>query len=150
MGCGVSNNDNMKECFIMARPTTRTEKEVYHIVKFHDSPICKRVNELINESNRKDFCKVIGVTERTVYHWRKGQSRPDIDRLGDIADYFGVTTDYLTGRIDEKTLAWLMTASIEPNTINRLVVAASKLNDQGLEKSLEYMSDLQGNSNYQG
>ncbi|MDR2729134.1 MAG: helix-turn-helix domain-containing protein [Chitinispirillales bacterium] len=84
----------------MPRPTTRVEKEILTTVKFHDSPICKRINQLLEKGDVKDFCERLGITDRTVYHWRKGQPRPDIDRLGDIADYFGVTTDYLTGRID--------------------------------------------------
>ena len=81
------------------RPKKRQE-ERFVTTKLHNSPICNRLNELINENNQKEFCKALDITERTVYHWKKGQSRPDIDKLADIANFFKVTTDYLTGRID--------------------------------------------------
>ena len=84
----------------MSRPKRRQEVQKYTTEKLHNSPVCNRLNELINENNQKEFCKALGITDRTVYHWKKGQSRPDIDKLADIANFFKVTTDYLTGRID--------------------------------------------------
>lgn len=81
------------------RPKTRQEKEVYQTVKYHNSAICQRLNELINEDNQKELCEKLGVTPRTVYHWKKGQARPDLDKLAALADYLGVTVDYLVGRI---------------------------------------------------
>ena len=80
------------------RPKKRQEIQKYTTTKKHNSPIINRLNGLITEKNRKDFCNALGITERTVYHWKNGQARPDIDRLADIANYFNVTTDYLTGR----------------------------------------------------
>jgi len=120
----------------MARPTKRVEKEILTTVKFHDSPICKRINALLEKGDTKDFCRKLGITERTMYHWRKGQSRPDIDRLGDIADYFGVTTDYLTGRIDNPSPNVEVAAICEYTGLSDK--AAGKLHEMTLNKAESY------------
>ena len=39
----------------------------------------------------------LNITSGTITGWKKGAS-PNADRLNAIADYFGVTTDYLLGR----------------------------------------------------
>ena len=107
---------NFLICFNQARgrPKKRQEREEHTTVKYHNSIICNRINDLINENNQKEFCKVIGVTERTLYHWKKGQSRPDIDKLKDIANFLGVTTDYLLGRNDIPAPSQEITAICEP------------------------------------
>ncbi|WP_379883062.1 helix-turn-helix domain-containing protein [Laceyella putida] len=38
-----------------------------------------------------------GVTKSTVSRWEKGSFEPDTEKLKEIADYFGVTVDYLLG-----------------------------------------------------
>jgi transcriptional regulator with XRE-family HTH domain len=84
------------------RPKKRVEVD-YAVLEHVQSPICNRICQLITKDNIDDFCKVIGVGKRAVQNWQKSKARPDIDRLGVIADYFGVTTDYLCGRVDESS-----------------------------------------------
>lgn len=45
--------------------------------------------------------KIIGVKRYSVYAYEKGKCYPDVPHLIALADYFGVTTDYLLGRTDE-------------------------------------------------
>lgn len=42
----------------------------------------------------------LGVPCRTYGSWERGEREPDFSTLGKIADFYGVSTDYLLGRID--------------------------------------------------
>lgn len=46
--------------------------------------------------------KETGVSQTTLSEWKKGRSAPKVDKLQKIADYFGVTLEYLTGTEDQK------------------------------------------------
>ena len=43
-----------------------------------------------------------GVPQSTLSGWKQGLSRPKYESMRKIADYFGVTVDYLTGKSEEK------------------------------------------------
>ena len=43
-----------------------------------------------------DIVKATGITKSTFSDWKTGKSAPQIDKLQKIADFFGVTVDYLT------------------------------------------------------
>ncbi len=55
--------------------------------------------------NRKDsdVAKATGITKSTFTDWKNGRSSPKQDKLQKIADYFGVTLEYLLGRDIAKT-----------------------------------------------
>lgn len=60
--------------------------------------------EILVES-RKDrhltqhqLAKILYVTDGTISNYENGIHFPDIEKLCEIADFFGVTTDYLLGR----------------------------------------------------
>ncbi len=44
--------------------------------------------------------KDIGISQASLADWRKGRSKPKIDKLKKLADYFGVSVYYLTGEVD--------------------------------------------------
>ena len=48
--------------------------------------------------SQKQLVDVIAVTTGTVSNYENNQHLPDIEKLIMLADYFGVTTDYLLGR----------------------------------------------------
>lgn len=48
------------------------------------------------------FAKKIGVAQSTVGGWEAGKREPNFEMVQKIADYFGVTADYLIGRTSEK------------------------------------------------
>lgn len=61
----------------------------------------------------KNLCKSRGISvsiledkldipRNTIYQWRK--NNPSLERLEVIADFFGVSLDYLTGRSDEQEI----------------------------------------------
>lgn len=51
---------------------------------------------------REDLSEKLGISIHTLAKYEQSQREPDICTLNEIADYFNVTTDYLTGRSDSK------------------------------------------------
>lgn len=47
------------------------------------------------------FSKATGIAQSTLSDWKRGKSRPRNDKLKKIADYFGVSVDYLLGRVEQ-------------------------------------------------
>ena len=45
--------------------------------------------------------KDTGITTATLSDWKNGKSQPKVDKLQKIADYFGVSMDYLCGKGEE-------------------------------------------------
>lgn len=45
--------------------------------------------------------KDTGISQASLADWRKGRSKPKIDKLQKLANYFGVSISYLTGESDE-------------------------------------------------
>ena len=65
----------------------------------------ERLWELRNEKKvtQQVMADYLGVKLRSYQCYEGGDRRPDYERLVALADYFGVTTDYLLGRSDERT-----------------------------------------------
>jgi len=68
--------------------------------KFSDS--VKMLRESQNLS-QEQFGKLIGLSKQTINDIEKGRSKTTLDRAAKIADYFGVSIDYLMGRTDSPT-----------------------------------------------
>lgn len=47
---------------------------------------------------QEEMADVLNIPKRTYGSWERSERQPDIEMLCKIADYFGVTTDYLLGR----------------------------------------------------
>ena len=47
--------------------------------------------------SQEELADVLFTTRQAVSKWERGESDPDIDRLKDLASYFGVSIDYLLG-----------------------------------------------------
>lgn len=58
--------------------------------------------ELIGKNglNQSTFCKNVGLSSGQLSDWKSGRSAPGNKSLLKIADYFGVTTDYLLNGTD--------------------------------------------------
>ena len=50
--------------------------------------------------SQRKLGETLGVCNQTVSFWETGSREPDLDSVVKIADYFGVSTDYLLGRRD--------------------------------------------------
>lgn len=63
-----------------------------------NTPLAQRLNILITDGNAlKDF---LGCSIQAVNQYKLGISRPSLENLCKIADFYGVSTDYLLGRTD--------------------------------------------------
>ena len=51
-----------------------------------------------------EFAKCLSVSKQAVSNWENNNIQPSIDMLLKIADYFGVSTDYLLGRSNDNSL----------------------------------------------
>lgn len=67
-----------------------------------------------------------GVTRQTISNWQLGESVPDIVKLTEIAKYFNVSTDYLLGISDTKSLDVTARAAVEYTGLSESAV--EKLN----------------------
>lgn len=63
----------------------------------------KRIKELREKEklSREALAEKIGITYWSLSKYETGKREPDIDTLQKIADFFMVTLDYLTGRVDD-------------------------------------------------
>lgn len=61
----------------------------------------KHVRRQLNMTQR-DVAKALNCRQATISAWETGKNEPDFATLVRIADFFGVTTDYLLGRTDEE------------------------------------------------
>ncbi|MDY3985929.1 helix-turn-helix domain-containing protein [Dysosmobacter sp.] len=64
----------------------------------------QRLKELRNSRRvyQKEMAEYLGITVRGYQCYEAGQNYPDVKGLIALADYFGVTTDYLLGRSDQR------------------------------------------------
>lgn len=65
----------------------------------------QRMKELRKEKKLKqtEIAGVFGISMRQYQNYEGAVNYPDVAGLIKIADYFGVTTDYLLGRSDSRT-----------------------------------------------
>ena len=54
--------------------------------------------------NQVEFAKILCVTKQCISNWENDNVVPSIDMLCKIADYFGVSTDYLLGRREKRAI----------------------------------------------
>ena len=60
---------------------------------------CDRIFHLMQERGVKasDIVKRTGIKQSTITEWKMGRASPGVNALVMLADYFGVTVDYLVG-----------------------------------------------------
>lgn len=56
----------------------------------------KKYVELRDSNGLTDYKVALdtGITKSTFTDWKKGRSKPKLEKLAKIAEYFGVTVDY--------------------------------------------------------
>lgn len=56
------------------------------------------------ELTQEELAKVLGISRATLASWEIGRREPDFETASKIADFFGVSVDYLLGRTDDPHL----------------------------------------------
>lgn len=59
---------------------------------------------MVQGLNQVEFAKILCVTKQCVSNWENDNVVPSIDMLCKIADFFGVSTDYLLGRSEKRVI----------------------------------------------
>ena len=76
--------------------------------------------------NQVELAEKLGISKQSVSNWENENIAPSIDMLVKIADFFGVSTDYLLGRdgIKEGGIESIDATGLTPAQINhvRLIV----------------------------
>lgn len=87
-----------------------------------------------------DVCKETGIVASTFSDWKKGKSTPKQDKLIKIADYFGVSLEYLmTGKETEIDFDYIYT---DGNSEFLVEVTKMAKNKDFVERMMKYMSLL--------
>ena len=53
---------------------------------------------------QKETAVAVGTNERNYQDWEYGKNKPGFESLIPLADFFGVSLDYLVGRIEDDTI----------------------------------------------
>lgn len=69
------------------------------MVEFH---IRLREARMKSKKTQKETAEILGMKLRSYQFYEQGVTEPSIKKLLLLADFFGVTTDYLLGRTDEE------------------------------------------------
>ena len=52
--------------------------------------------------SQRELGELLGISDRNIRFYESGEHRPDFEGLLLLADYFGVSLDYLVGRSDQR------------------------------------------------
>lgn len=85
------------------------------------------------------LAEIVGMSQATVASWENGTRKPDVETVSYLADYFGVTVDYLMGR-DEPTTAQPVPADPRREKVHRLL---DEMDEQALDGLIAMLDSLQ-------
>lgn len=82
----------------------KNDKETDKKYKYNtNAKTAERIAELIGDTPSGTVAKDLGLTRQTISNFVNGRYKPVGDNLEKLADYFGVSTDYILGRTDVKS-----------------------------------------------
>lgn len=119
-----------------------------------------RIFEIMKEKELTAYrvSKDTGISQASLADWRKGRSKPKIDKLQKLSEYFGVSISYLTGEsneiddtqqmqapngyyVDKETVEYAEMLRTRPGA--RLLFSAAKdISKDDLQKAVEYIEFL--------
>lgn len=96
---------------------------------------------------QEQLATIVGVERSSVGKWEgKGNIIPSPEILDKLANYFGVTIDYLLGRTEETQEHIQATGMPALDGYTQEIIELSdRLNDTGKKKTIAYMHDLSEN-----
>ena len=120
-----------------------------NVAEKQELPLAQRLNGLITDVNK--LKEALCVSAQAINQYKMGTSRPSLENLCKIADFYGVTTDYLLGRTGTKSINPTVQAAaqytgLSEATINSLRDAHNLVSQMGKNIWTGYRSyHLEGN-----
>lgn len=82
-----------------------------------------------------------GIAQRTIYKW--GKQSPSAERLQQVADYLGITVDYLLGREDRDVDIINQLEMLHKNPKLRVLLSSgAKLDGKGIDAVLAIIDQM--------
>ena len=82
----------------------KNDKETDKKYKYNENAkTAERITELIGDTPSGTVAQDLGLSRQTISNFVNGRFKPVGDNLEKLADYFGVSTDYILGRTDVKS-----------------------------------------------
>ncbi len=114
-------------------------------------PIFARVlNSLRRESglSQKKAAQELGISQALLSHYENGVREPKLEFVLKVCDYYGVSSDYMLGRTEQKHMQWDMALNCENAEDQRCINAAvlinailSEINDEQINSAVSrYLS----------
>lgn len=107
----------------------------------------ERISALLlqKKKKQKDLCDYLGISKNVFTDWKSGRNKSYTRHLPKIAEFFGVSVDYLLGE-EYNTSSGSDDFDCDINDIDQryidLLTQFSKLNDTGKQKAIDNISDL--------
>lgn len=104
-----------------------------------------------NNLTQRSLAEKINVTHGAIGNWEMGKRDPDISTLVKIADYFGVSIDYLVGHSSEPYAVSTPTPSDEYTNAEKRVIEAYRTLVPGMQdyilEMIEKLADVDTGEN---
>jgi len=101
-----------------------------------------RITELRKNKkiSQKELGELLGVAQNTVCNWENGRREPEYEMLLKLANFFGVSTDYLLGNSDsESSPCDISSDSAADSEKARLLEQFSRLSESEMQEALDYI-----------
>lgn len=109
-----------------------------------DITLHRIINELKNQKKRQsDLTDFIGVTDSTFGNWKKGLNQSYLKYLHAIADFLGVSVEYLKGETDKKEKP----LSENEERLKELYNLTADLTDSDIDVLKAFVAGLKANRN---
>lgn len=96
--------------------------------------------------SRKELAEKINYSKTIINYWENNEKMPNVQAIIALADFFNVTTDYLTGRELEDGRVIIQETEL-PNDENNLLTNYRKLSSDLKESAQEYLKSLNNINN---
>ena len=109
----------------------------------HREVFARRLNDLVFKRGiqKKDCAAAIGVTKSAFSQFTTKKAVPSFDTLIFLADYFGVSIDYLVGRSDDPRVSFISKEDVLllqlPDELLPVYQAAKEKNPENLAQIIE-------------
>lgn len=104
-----------------------------------------------NSLTQRSFAEHLNVSHGAIGMWETGKRDPDIETLIKIADYFGVSIDYLVGHTNEPYIITNPAPSDEYTDAEKRVIAAYRTLVPGMQdyilEMIEKLADVDTGEN---